>query len=111
MNIKILNDYNFEKEVLQPKTPVLVEFWASWCPPCKMMEPLLDELAKEFAGRVLVAKLNVDQYRDLAAAYPVMGVPSFFIFKLGKIVSGPHIGAQSKTRLQKIIEEQMDRVG
>jgi thioredoxin 1 len=103
MGIKILNGDNFKEEVLEAKMPVLVEFWASWCPPCKMMEPLLDELAKEFNGRVLIAKLNVDQNREIAAAYPVMGVPSFFIFKKGKIVSGPHVGAQSKACLKEII--------
>ena len=75
-----LTDTNFEREVLASGIPVLVDFWASWCPPCKMTEPVIDELAVEYDGRLKVGKLNVDQNPQMAARYRVMGVPTFAVF-------------------------------
>ena len=83
----ILNANNFEKEVLKADLPVLVDFWASWCPPCKMVEQVVEELGRELAGRVKVGKLNVDQNPGIASRYDIKGVPTFVLFVEGKEVA------------------------
>jgi thioredoxin 1 len=103
----ILNDQNFESEVLKSEAPVLVDFWASWCGPCQMMGPIVEEVAKEMEGKpVKVAKLNVDEAAATAERYNVMSIPTFKIFKDGKVID-EFIGAQSKdeiiSRLNKVI--------
>lgn len=92
---------NFETEVLKSDQPVLVDFWAQWCSPCKIVEPTVEEVAKEYQGKVKVAGLNVDNHQEVAAKYGIMSIPTFIIFKKGKIVS-QFVGAQPK---EKFVEE------
>lgn len=82
-----LTDQNFDQEVLQGDKATLVDFWAPWCGPCKMMGPIIDELAKKMEGKAKVAKLNVEEHGELASKYGIMSIPSLKIFKGGKIVS------------------------
>lgn len=79
-----VNDSNFEGEVLQHASPVLVDFWASWCAPCRTMSPIIDAVAAEYVGRAKVVKLNVDENQSTAAKYAVMSIPTLIIFKEGK---------------------------
>ena len=99
-----LTDANFETEVLTSDVPVLVEFWASWCPPCKMVEPVLVELASECDGKVKIAKLHVDQNPKMAAKYRIMGIPTFAIFHNGEIIKR-RSGAHSKKQLLPMMDE------
>ncbi|MFZ5364055.1 MAG: thioredoxin [Patescibacteria group bacterium] len=100
----ILNDQNFENEVLKSDVPVLVDFWASWCGPCKMMGPIVDEVAKELEGKaVKVAKLNVDEASATAEKYNVMSIPTFKIFKGGGVVD-EFVGVQAKEEIIKRLE-------
>ena len=80
-----LNDGNFKQEVLDSGIPVLVDFWASWCHPCKMIAPLVEEIAKKYQGRLKVCKLNVDEARQTAVNYSIMSIPTLSIFKHGQI--------------------------
>ena len=82
--IKTVTDANFEAEVLQSDVPVLVDYWAAWCGPCKMIAPLLEEAAQTFQGRVTIAKLNVDENPDTPAKYGVRGIPTLMLFKNGE---------------------------
>jgi thioredoxin 1 len=101
----ILTDQNFESEVLKSNVPVLVDFWAPWCGPCKMMGPIVEEVAKEMEGKpVKVAKLNVDEAAATAEKYNVMSIPTFKIFKGGEAVD-EFIGAQSKEEIVERIEK------
>ena len=103
-NIVTLTQDNFQSEVLQSATPVLVDFWAEWCGPCKMMAPALDELATEFAGKAKVAKLNVDEQQALAVNYRVSSIPMFLVFKGGQVVA-QHVGASGgKPKLKSLID-------
>jgi thioredoxin 1 len=103
-NIVTLTQDNFQTEVLQSATPVLVDFWAEWCGPCKMIAPVLDELAGEFVGKARVAKLNVDENQNLAAQYRVTSIPMFLVFKGGQVV-GQHMGAGGgKPKLKSLID-------
>lgn len=88
-----LNEANFDPVVLQSKVPVLVDFWAEWCGPCRMIAPLLEQIAKDHPGKVVIGKVNVDTERALAAKYSVQSIPAFFIFKDGKIAE-QFVGAQ-----------------
>lgn len=99
-----LTDATFEQEVGGSALPILVEFWASWCPPCKMMEPLMDELAEEYRGRVSMAALHVDQNQRAAAIYEIFGVPTFVLFRAGEEVARL-IGAQSRSQLEGLLAE------
>jgi thioredoxin 1 len=103
-NIVTLTQDNFQSEVLQSTTPVLVDFWAEWCGPCKMIAPVLDELATEYAGKAKVAKLNVDDQQALAMNYRVSSIPMFLVFKGGQPVA-QHIGASGgKPKLKSLID-------
>lgn len=92
-----LTDKNFKVEVLGSDIPVLVDFWASWCPPCKMIEPVIEKLEKEYSGRVKVGKLNVDRNPLVAGNYKIQGVPTFITFKDGKIVDKVVAAVPEKT--------------
>jgi thioredoxin len=102
-NVSVLSTANFEEEVLRASEPVLVDFWAEWCPPCRMIGPLIDALATEYKGRVKVAKLDVDGSPDLAARYGVQSIPSLLLFREGKVVD-QRVGALPRPELVRFIE-------
>ena len=93
-----VTDSNFESEVLKSDIPVVVDFWAAWCAPCRIQDTILEELAKEFEGKVIIAKLNVDENPATAAKYGVMSIPTLMFFKKGSIIK-QWIGVQSKETL------------
>lgn len=99
-----ITDSNFEEEVLNSKIPVLVDFWASWCPPCKMTEPMILELAREYDGKIKIVKLNVDQNPKISSEYQIMGVPTFILFNSGTEVQR-RVGAQSKEQLNQMTSQ------
>ena len=98
-----LTDTNFKQEVLESDVGVFVDFWASWCPPCKQTEPLVDRLAEKYDGKVKFGKLNVDQNPKFAAKYGIKGVPTFITFKSGKIVDRK-VAAQPESQLRKMLD-------
>ena len=100
----IFTDQNFETEVLKSTIPVVVDFWAPWCGPCKVVSPIIEELAGEFEGKVKVGKLNVDDNQAMASEYGIMSIPSIVFLKDGKPIK-TMIGAQSKENFKKGIEE------
>jgi thioredoxin 1 len=99
-----VNDKNFSSEVLQSSIPVLVDFWATWCGPCRAISPIVEELAKEFSGRVKITKLNVDENPATPAQYGVRGIPTLILFKEGKVLD-QLVGSVPKTRLKALIEK------
>lgn len=99
-------DQNFQKEVLENKTPVVVDFWAPWCTPCKIVSPIIDELAKEYEGKMVVGKMNTDE-NQTAGNYNVMSIPTVMIFKGGQPVKAI-IGAQGKDSYKKAFEEALN---
>lgn len=98
------NTENFNEEVLQAKTPVLVDFWAPWCNPCKMMNPILKDLAKERSGQIKVVKVNIEEMQQLAIEYNVRSIPALLIFNEGALVQ-TKIGAINKTQLTSWVDE------
>ena len=102
MSIK-LNSENFDSVVLKSDKPVLVDFWATWCGPCKMIAPIIEELSEELEGKVVVAKLDVDQAPDIAGKYGVMSIPTMLVFEGGKVVKHT-VGFQPKERLKAWLE-------
>lgn len=106
MSEVVLNDANFDAEVIEgSKTmPVLTDFWASWCPPCRLMGPIVEELAKEYDGKIKVGKYNVEEGTGVAEKMGVQGIPAFFIFKGGVVVDS-WAGAMSKEEVVKRIEK------
>jgi thioredoxin 1 len=103
-NVNNISTNNFETEVLQAEKPVLVDFWAPWCGPCKMLGPIVETLADENAGKINVGKLNVDENQSLAVQFGGRGIPTLIFFKAGKEVKRI-VGAQNKNQLQKVIDE------
>ena len=98
----VLTDQNFEEEVLKSELPVLVDFWAEWCHPCRIVGPIVEELATEYAGKLKVGKVNVDQ-NQVPGNYAVMSIPSLLIFKNGQVVK-TMVGAQSKENFKREID-------
>ena len=105
-HIHYVTDDNFATEVLQSAQPVLVDYWAEWCGPCKMIAPILDEIAKEYAGRMKVAKLNIDDNQTTPANYGVRGIPTLMLFKNGA-VEATKVGALSKSQLASFIDSHL----
>ena len=105
MSDKIVHvtDASFESDVLNASTPVLVDFWAEWCVPCKMIAPILDEVAGEYAGKVTVAKLNIDQNSGTPPKFGIRGIPTLLLFKNGA-VAATKVGALSKTQLKEFLD-------
>lgn len=101
-----VTDANFEATVLNANNPVLVDYWAEWCGPCKMIAPLLDEIAREYAGKLVVAKLNIDESPTTPARYGVRGIPTLMLFKKG-VVEGTKVGAMSKSQLTAFIDSNL----
>ncbi|MCX8043426.1 MAG: thioredoxin [Desulfobacterota bacterium] len=97
-----LTDANFETEVMQSTIPVLVDFWAEWCGPCRMLAPTIEEIAREYSSTVKVGKVNVDQNPELSERFAIRSIPTIMLFKNGQIVDQT-IGVQSKETLQKMI--------
>jgi thioredoxin len=103
--IVILTKNNFDQEVLKSPTPVLVDFWAEWCGPCKMVAPILDELASEYEGKVKIGKVNIDEHQDLATEYGIRAIPTLLLFKDGQ-VADQIVGLRSK----RDFKSKLDRV-
>ncbi len=99
-----VNDKNFESEVLKPETPVLVDFWAEWCGPCRMIAPVVGEVAKEFEGKIKVCKVNVEEAPSTSSNYGVISIPTLAIFKNGKVVDKV-VGAVPKSSLVAMIKK------
>jgi thioredoxin 1 len=104
--IKYVSDASFESDVLQSDSPVLVDYWAEWCGPCRMIAPILDEVAGEYKGRLKVAKLNVDENQAVPAKYGIRGIPTLMLFKNGA-VAGTKVGALSKSQLTAFLDSNL----
>lgn len=102
--IKATSDESFQTDVLQSDKPALVDFWAPWCGPCKAIAPVLEELAKEYEGKIKIFKLNVDENNETPAKYSVRGIPSLILFKNGD-VAGTKVGMQPKSQLAAFLDE------
>ena len=105
-HIHYVTDDTFEAEVLQSQQPVLVDFWAEWCGPCKMIAPILDDVAKEYAGKLKIAKVNIDDNQATPAKYGIRGIPTLMIFKNGNI-EATKVGALSKSQLAAFIDSNL----
>jgi thioredoxin 1 len=101
-----VTDDSFEQEVLQSSDPVLVDYWADWCGPCKMIAPVLDEIADEYDGKVRIAKLNIDENPDTPPRYGIRGIPTLMLFKQGE-VEATKVGAVSKSQLTAFIDSNL----
>ncbi len=100
----IFTDQNFQKDVIGSKLPVVVDFWAPWCVPCKIVSPTIEQLAEDYKGKVVVGKMNVDENTDSAGQFGVMSIPTVIVFKNGKPVKSL-VGAQGKDAYKKMIDE------
>ena len=105
--IKHVTDDSFGSDVLQADKPVLVDYWAEWCGPCKAIAPILDEVSKDYNGRLQVAKMNVDENREVPGKYGIRGIPTLMLFKGGELAA-TKVGALSKAQLTAFIDGQLD---
>ena len=101
--IKHTTDAAFEQDVLKSSTPVLIDYWAEWCGPCRMVAPILDEIAGEYQGRLQIMKVNVDENRNVPAKYGIRGIPTLMLFKGGE-VAATKVGALSKSQLTSFLD-------
>jgi len=101
-----LTDADFESVVLKSDIPVVVDFWAEWCGPCKMIAPILDEVSTSYQGKLQVAKMNVDENRDIPAKFGIRGIPTLMLFKDGQLAA-TKVGAMSKSQLTAFIDQQL----
>ena len=104
--IKHLSDASFEADVLKASTPVRVDYWAEWCGPCKMIAPILDEVAGTYQGKLQIAKMNVDENREIPAKFGIRGIPTLMLFKDGQLAA-TKVGAMSKAQLTAFIDQQL----
>jgi thioredoxin 1 len=104
--IKHISDASFETDVLKADKPVLVDYWAEWCGPCKMIAPILDEVSSTYEGKLQVAKMNVDENRDIPAKFGIRGIPTLMLFKGGQLAA-TKVGAMSKAQLTAFIDQQL----
>ncbi|GAA0845565.1 MAG: thioredoxin TrxA [Cupriavidus sp.] len=104
--IKYVSDASFDTDVLKSDKPVLLDFWAEWCGPCKMIAPILDEVAKDYGDRVQIAKINVDENQQVPAKFGIRGIPTLILFKNGE-VAAQKVGALSKKQLTEFLDTQV----
>ena len=104
--IKHTTDATFDADVLKSTTPVLVDYWAEWCGPCKMIAPILDEVATAYDGKLQIAKMNVDENREIPAKFGIRGIPTLMLFKNGELAA-TKVGAMSKSQLTAFIDQQL----
>ena len=104
--IKHISDASFEADVLQSTQPVLVDYWAEWCGPCKMIAPILDEMATAYTGKLQITKMNVDENREIPAQFGIRGIPTLMLFKDGKLAA-TKVGALSKSQMAAFIDENL----
>ncbi len=100
----IVSDADFEEQILKSDKPALVDFWAAWCGPCRTVGPVIEELAAEYSGKVKIAKLNVDENKEVPGKYGVRGIPTLMLFKDGKVVDQV-VGAHPKNRIKELLDK------
>ena len=106
MSIKAVSDVTFQQDVLGADMPVLVDYWAEWCGPCKMIAPILDEVSKDYAGKLQIAKMNVDENQETPAKYGIRGIPTLMLFKNGALAA-TKVGALSKSQLTLFLDSNL----
>ena len=106
MSIQHISDDSFEQEVLQSDLPVLVDYWAEWCGPCKMIAPILDEVARDYGDKIRVVKVNVDENQSVPAKYGIRGIPTLMLFRNGAVVD-TKVGALSKSQLTLFLDSHL----
>ena len=104
--IKHVSDASFEADVLQSAQPVLVDYWAEWCGPCKMIAPILDEVATAYSGKLQIAKMNVDENRDIPAKFGIRGIPTLMLFKDGQLAA-TKVGAMTKSQMTAFVDQHL----
>jgi len=102
-NVKEFNDQNFETEVLKSSTPVLVDFWAEWCMPCRMLAPTIDKIAKDYAGKVKVGKVDTDSNRDVSIKYGINAIPTVILFKNGQVAQ-KFVGLRQEKDFKEVLD-------